>query len=228
MPFPLIPLIGLGGSILGSLFGNRRSRLERDISGKINPVMENLIHWSGQATDARKAFQPIAINDISKASGFYNRLLSGSGTQALDEILGPQRTAINDNYTNMIQNAARFGARGGGRTSGMMNFDWARNRELMELVPRARTMAAEGLLRTGGQAGSMALGFGNQAIDASSAVLGPALGGQASLAGQRQQAGQGWGQIGAQVGDLLGPLLRDVLNRRGGGQIYGAGSTWPE
>lgn len=219
MPIPLGALIGLGSSLLGGLFGGRKSRLEKQISSKINPVMENLINWSGEAMDARRAFYPLALKGISGATNFYSNLLSPNSNQALNELLGPQRTGINDAYGNLIQNAGRFGARGGGRTSGMAQFDWQRNRELMELVPQTRMMAAQGLAQTGGQAGNLSLDYGNQAINASSAVLNPALGGQESLAAQRQASGAQWGALGGKIGGLLGPVLSDWINNR---QLRGA------
>src|SRR5262245_45848827 len=98
MPFlaPLAgPLIGAAGSVIGGLLGGRKSNLEKQIANKINPSLENLLNWGGRAAgterylDQRRnyydqtaqgmlgesrRYEPMAFGDLSRASGFYNRL----------------------------------------------------------------------------------------------------------------------------------------------------------
>jgi gas vesicle protein len=221
---PIGMLIGGGIGAIGGLFGGGKSKLQKQVESLIKPSMDNLTHWSGQAKDQQRMYEPLAFNDLSKASRFYGGLLSNSGTEALNNLLGPQRQGIMQGYNNLIQTAGRTGARGGGRTSAMMDFDFAKNRDLMNLVPQARLMAAEGLLSTSRQAGAQALGYGNLAGNMASSVMSAGLGGQDSLAQQGMAAGAGWGQIGGKLGDILGPALSDWIKRMGGNKGGAGGS----
>lgn len=249
---PFAPLIG---GAVGGLLGGRSSKLEKQISSLIKPTMDNLTNWAGQANfergrlqdqrdmftgmvpgylDQSRGYEPMARGDLGRASGYYNRLLSPSSREALNEILGPQRQGVMTGYQNVLNTIGRT-QRGGGRASGLMNYDFAKNTELMNLVPQARMMAAQGLLNTSGAAGQNAsrlfgqginignlglgygqlgLGYGNLAEGMSRAVLGqsqalPALG-QA-----RAQAGDEWGSIGGKIGTLLGPLLGSLGKKKG-------------
>jgi len=208
--------IGLGGSILGSIFGNRKSNLEKEISNKINPSMENLLNWAGEANRQQGLYSPLADSDTSKASNFYGGILSPNGSGALNTLLGGARGGVMANYQAQKNNNATFGPRGGGRTSQNADFGFAQNRDLMNLVANARNGAAQGLLASGGQAGQQALGYGNLASQNIENILRAAIPGQSQLAGQRAQSGAQWGDIGGQIGDILGPILGGLGKGRGG------------
>lgn len=266
---PFAPLIG---GAIGGILGGRKSNLEKQIANKINPSLENLMNWAGMAQGKQaglegmrdkfagmtgqydaltqdyegrsQGYEPIALGDVGRASQFYNKLLSPSSSEALNEILGPQRQGLMQNYNNMIQTGGRTGARGGGRTSGLMDFEFAKNRDFINLVPQARMMAAQGLLGTSGLAGqqsdrlsrtgqnygqlgqgygqlglgfgSQALGYGNLAGSLTGQVLGFANPALAQQSNERLNRGSEWGQIGGGIGSLLGPLLSGLGQKKSG------------
>lgn len=208
---PLGAVIGGGLGLIGGLFGGGgKSKLQKQLESKVDPVMNNLIHWSGQANDARKLLQPMGIKSLEKSSNFYNSLLSDDSVEALNGLLGPQRTGINEAYQNAIETNARTGPRGGGRASANANYQFQKNRDLMELVPKARMQAAQGALSAGQATTNAAQGFGSLALQNSQAVLGGALG-----TGQIQPPAENG--LAYNLGNLIGPILREIQNRRGGG-----------
>jgi len=224
---------GIGGLI--GLFTGGKSKLQKNMENKIDPSMENLMHWSGQSRDKQNELYGLAMPAMRQANQFYSGILDPNTNNALNAILGPNRTAVNDSFQSTLNNIA-MGGRGGGRNQQLSEAYFNRNRQLTELIPQARISAAEGLLKVGNQAGSQAINWGQLSTEQAQAVLQAALGG--SLSQQQMQAAKDKGLGG--ILQSMGPMLTDILSkldkRGGGGSSTGGGSSpmtgitglWPE
>lgn len=201
----------IGGALGGiaGLFGGGKSKLQKAMEAKIDPSLNNLMHWSGQSQNKQNEMYGVALPALKDAGEFYRGLMSKDSTTSLQSILGPYQTAINDQYQGVLNSSQQFGARGGGKNASMLQADWQRNRALMELVPQMRAQAAEGSLKVGQAAGSQALDWGQLSTSQQAAVLqaitgsGIATGNQA-IGAQRDQ---GMAGILSSLGELLPGIL---------------------
>lgn len=215
--------IGAGVGAIAGLFTGGKSKLQKQMENKINPSMENLMNWSGQSRDKQNEMYGIGKQGMQNAGNFYNALLSPNSTGALQQILGPQMTGINDQYQGLLNNASNFGVRGGGKNMQMANADFSRNRALMELVPQLKMQAAEGALKVGQAAGAQSLDWGSLSNQQQIAVLQAATGGMVqNQQGLQATKDQGMAGIMSQLGELLGPALKGI---KGGGAFSGATAT---
>lgn len=227
----LAPLIGAGLQFgLGKLF-NRKSNLQKGMENKILPGLDNLIWWSGEDREARHGMMRRALPAFDDSLSYYRGLMSPSSTQQIDALLGPSRTAVADQTQNVIQNLGMFGPRGGGTNAMTGQAMFNQNRQLMEMIPQARANAAQQLTGLGQILGNLGLNFGQLSAQEQEGVLSAItglLGGQQQQRAVNQQAG---GQLGQQLGALLGPwILKGLGGLFGGGNsspITGAGDAWP-
>jgi hypothetical protein len=184
-----------------------------------------------------------ALGDLSPAAQYYRGILST--TAGADEVLGPEREAISQNYNNILNTLDR-GARGGGGLAATADFEFRKAKDFMDLIPRARQMAAEGIVNTAGarmQGASGIAGVGGQQAGVGANVSATA-GQRGSLSTNLAQIGQGYRGIssgafgsvmgqsgvganlantrsaagssfGEQIGGFLGGTIGDVLERSG-------------
>lgn len=259
MPFlagAAAPLIGAGASIVGGLIGGKGgSKEQKNILKNINAALPKALYTaqgdaeksgmnsnlyrdlsmpqiSQGAEGIKSGYQGVDYGaDLLNQSGEYFRGILGGGS-ALDALLGPQREAITRNYQNSLDTIAR-GTRGGGGLAAIQNFEFNKNRDLMNLIPGARAQAAAGLAGVGSQIGQLGsarsqigqalgqLGINTANVGASyqglanqnvGNIIGQAQTG-AGIAGQRAAAGT---QLGQDLGDLFGPILLDIFNGKKG------------
>lgn len=197
------------GGIMG-LFSGGKSKLQKNMEAKIDPAMNDLMHWAGQSRDKQNQMFGIALPAMQNAGSFYNALLSKNSTQALQGLMGPQQTAINDQYQAALNQIAMSGPRGGGKNQTMANAGFDRNRAMMELIPQLRMQAAQGALNVGQQAGGQAIDWGNMSSQQMMAVLSAATGGtMQGMMGRQAEKDAGWAGI---TGDL-GKILYDSINK---------------
>jgi len=210
--------IGGGIGAIAGLFTGGKSKLQKSLENKIDPTLENLLNWSGQSRDKQNQMFGLASKNLGNASNFYSSLLSSNSTDALQKILGPQMTSINDQYQALLNNIGTSGPRGGGRNAALMNADFSRNRSLLELVPQLKMAAAEGATKVGQASGTQAIDWGNISTNQAAAVGNIATGGFAQgFQAQQAQKDQAQGDLLDQIGGMLGPVLTGLKGNRGRG-----------
>lgn len=266
MPLPVLGAAAITGatSLLGKIFGGGGgSKQQKQILNSIASMLPNALttlqgdaEKSGRVSDeyrgrsydiidqAKQLIQSglgnidLGGDYLNSSAGYFKNILAGGA--GVDAILGPQRDAISENYQNTLNSIARSGQRGGGSLLAATNFEFAKNKDLMDLVPQARQQAAEGLANTGGQlanvgnlrssvgqslgnlgiqTGNLGLGYQQSANQAAGTIAGLAgTGGQ--IAGQRAASGSA---LGEEIGGLIGPILGDIF----GGSSSSSGNTRP-
>jgi len=198
---------GIGG--IAGLFTGGKSKLQKQLETKIDPSLNNLMNWSGQSRDKQNQMYGLALPNLTAASNYYTGILNPDNPTALNNVLGPQRTAVNDQYQGLLNTIGQFAPRGGGRNQQLANAGFTRNRQLMELIPQARAQAAAGALQTGQVAGSQAINWGNLSTEQANAVLSAITN---LLHGQMaEKARTDQGMAGVLQG--MGPLLSDILGK---------------
>jgi hypothetical protein len=212
------------GGLIGLFTGGKKSPLVKGLEGKVDPVQSNLINWSGESHDYAKLFRSLGL-DQSQGVDKYLRALLGNNTEALNAALGPQRQGISQAYQTAKNNVSEFGARGGASAGFGMQADFKQAGDLGNLAATARNQAVGQLNQAAGQNTNAGIQFGGQATAMSATVLdniAGLLGGQQANA---RQQGQQNGQSAYQLGQLLGPVLQDLLKKGGGGGGWGTVDT---
>lgn len=150
-----------------------------------------------------------ALSDLRPAAEYYRGILNTSA--GADEILGPEREAISTNYNNILNNLSR-GARGGGALSATADFEFKKAKDFMDLVPRARQLAAEGTVNTAGARMSGAGGIAG--VGAQQAGVGANV---SATAGQRGNLSTNLANIGQNYRNIASGAFGSVMGQSGVG-----------
>lgn len=217
----------IGGGLIG-LFTGGKSRLQKQMENKINPGLENLMNWSGQARDTSMAYTGKAMPAFDKALNFYGGILDPNSTRGLDAALGSSRTALADQTRNII-NQIGTGPRGGGTNEMTGQALWNQNRQLLEMVPQLRGMAAEHISQIAQVLSNMGLNFSQLSAQEQEGVLSAIQGLSTGVANQQYMQQKQTGQIAQQLGTMLGPFIGRISGGRFGtpSAVGPAGSLQP-
>lgn len=126
------PLIGLGTSLIGSLFHKKPQ--PDPVLGKIASQQQLGL------SDARAAVQP--------AKDYYTTALSGD-SEALRSLLGPEIKTVLSQYDTAAKTATELGPRGAGRNSVLADLPFKKAEAYGHALEGARSGAAEGLSKIG-------------------------------------------------------------------------------
>ena len=232
---PLGIAVGAGiGGLVGAFTGGK-SKLQKQLENKIDPSLNNLMHWSGQSRDKQNQLFGLSFPSLEAATNYFTGILDPNNATALNAALGPQRTALNDQYQGALNQIGSFAPRGGGRNQMLGDAVFQRNRNMMELVPKARAEAAAGALQAGSITGNQALNWGNLSTEQAAAVLQAVQGILSGQMSEKARKDQGAAGITSQLGYILAGILPQLKGKLGGGGAgsasdprAGAGSIWPE
>ena len=219
MPLPLIPLIGLGAGVAGSLLGGRKSGLQKDAEKAGRNLIPQLTQNAQEYGQTSKEFGQLALPAIGKATGFYGAQIGANSTDSLNAQLGPERERLTEGaHRGLITQLSQFTGRGGGRVAMQGQALQNLNQNLMDMVATGRQQAAQGLMSSGQIAGQISAQFAqlsSQQQQALAAFVADLINGGNR---QRAQSGSFWGGLAGNVGGLLA----DILNG-GGSAAAGAG-----
>lgn len=197
--------IGLGSSLLSGIFGkksaNKQQKFAEQQFAALKPLLDAQLAGSKFALDQSKPFLAGAGEGIKDLQGFWKPLAMGDRS-AIDQILAPERRAINQGHQASLNQLSRS-PRGGGRTTALNQANLSRQGQLNDLVFGARKQGA-------GQLEQLSALLGQLGTSTLSAGLG---GGQQATSLYNNQAnraydasGQNANQLGG-VGQALGQLL---------------------
>lgn len=200
------PLLMTGGSLLGGLFGSRKSAEEKAAEKAQMQSMGNLTKAGGEAMGMAKDQYSLASPAYGQAMSYYSRLLGGNRALAAQATAAPQ-AQITDIYRGAERGLDRGMVRGGARNLASAELNRDRAGKLSSLVTGVQPMAAENLSSLASEGFSNAQGFMATGINA--------YGGGANVASniaqrareRQQQQNAMWSGIGKNIFDIWGPKI---------------------
>ena len=214
-------------AFLGSLFsgGNKQTSAEQK---QIQDLFTQLTGRSDQQAKAGKQDRKQFRNALDPVSAWLQKIVGGDRTEIM-AAEGPEITAKNEQYDAVSKAISQFAPRGGGRSAALSNVEFAKARDIGDLFAKARPMAAQGLEQVASIYGAQASSESATGMSGLTSVLAGALG----LRQQDIQQAMATRAGAQQLGQSLGMILGQLLNRRGSssstssgfGSLAGLGGT---
>jgi len=215
---PFLPAIisaagSIGGALLNKGGGSSSSKTDTQLQDTLTTFgdrsNQQFQHGNKDWRQFHKALDPVR--------NWFTDILGGDRTKLM-EVLGPEVNATGRQYDAVSKAISEFSPRGGGRTSALAGAEFLKAHDIGELFSKARPMAAQGLEGVAGLLGAQSSGESSTGMSGLSAMLSGILGmrGQdiSKMLANRQFAGG--------IGQSLGRLLGQVLNK-GGSESSGGG-----
>lgn len=228
-------LAGLGGSLLGGLLGNRKSREEKDalaaqaqLQRTQAGALESGVNAANAVLPQGRSFLDLFQSTLNPVTSYFSRLLSGD-RGAMMETLGPEIASTGEAYDQARRTAATSMPRGGLRSSTTGDLLADKTRTISNLFSAVRPMAAQNLMQIAPIYGNVGQGLTGQGLFAlTNAGFGAGQTG-ANLLNYGQQNREMAFNIGSQTGRGLFDIFRQLQNRNRtvGGPPAGAGITNP-
>lgn len=210
---PFIPLISSGLGALGGMIGAKK-----DKSGKVLNVAEVAqqgLDTAGQQRQLGTDVSKLGMGSLTQASKYFGDILSGG--QALAEATGTTASDVGRQYESVKGQIARNAPRGGAATRALAQLPYLQASDVLRLRQGARETAGQAT----GQLGLGATGLGVQSLGSALSGYEGLLG---SALGNRAMNRQFYGDIGENIGTLLGDVLSKVIKPKGSSGGGGGGS----
>jgi hypothetical protein len=220
----LVPAVTAGASIIGGLLGGKKSKEQKTLETEQAANIRDQRAQAAEKFNLAKGFLPKidtffdqASKGYTSARDYYQQLARG-GPAAINALIGPQRGALNREFSSVVGNLLNRGPRGGGTNQLLAGMDAQRTGRLLDLILNARPEGTRGLLASsqalegiGQNYGNLGLGFSGS----SAASLGGAQQGIAGLLKTEMASSQRRGQTLAGIGAAVADLVKELDTKYG-------------
>lgn len=218
MPW-IVPAVTAGASLVGSLFGGKKSKQQKSLEAEQLAIAREQQAQSREKFDFAKGFLPKidqffgdATRGYSQARDYYQQLVRG-GPGAINALIGPQRGALNREFSSLVGNLLKEGRRGGGTNEMLAGLDAARQGKLLDLILGARPEGIRGVLGTSQAMEGIGQNYGNLGLGFAGSSGASLTGAQSGIQGllntemvSSQRRSKALDDMGATVADLLKSL----------------------
>lgn len=214
---PIVPFIPMIASGVAGLIGSKT-----DKSGKaldVAKIGQAGMDTAGQQRQLGTDVSKLGMGSLTQASKYFGDVLGGG--QPLAEATGTTASDVGRQYESVKGQISRNAPRGGAATRELSRLPYLQASDVLRLRQGAKENAATAQ----GQLGLGVTGLGVQSLGSSMAgyegLLGAAL-------GNRAQNRKFYGDIGENIGTLLGDALKTIGKgkSKGGGGIFSSSGDY--